>query len=180
MKYHDNDRMISPLEQVSHNYMLNLHNLNYETAFQAALSAETNIENIKNILNETVYDISLIVFPALKRLIDLIPNDIDLYLIASAEAYLIGEDGLASEYLDKATDLNPSDIRVMHERLFQMFNAGLWQMRLLCQQILELDPNDKYARKCLDLIEEDAEFVGMTVGPMDANKWHIWLHDRDE
>jgi len=123
------------------------------TVFLEALSQESSVDEIKQIL---ALDLERITGHALLRLVDLLPQDVDLLLTIVLWYFHFGQDEDAGRYLESAKRIAPYDRRVILTEIYINFGQPADEMLRLCRAALAILPGDKW----VTAIKEELEIKG--------------------
>lgn len=143
-------------------YAKNPSNIDAMMAFMEALAQEKSVDEITKILR---LDFERIAGPALSRLTDLLPLDVDLLLSIALWKYHFGLDEDAHKYLDRAKDIAPFDLRVVQLEIFFSYGDDLGHILSLCQSALSLFPEDEWISVVKRRIEQTGRLTELDGPP---------------
>lgn len=145
------------------------------TAFMDTLAQEKSVEEIRTILS---LDLERIAGPALSRLVDLLPNDVDLLLSIALWKYHFGLDEDAQEYLERAKRIAPFDLRVLQVEIFLSYGNELAYILSLCEAALSIFPDDEWILAIKRTIKGTGQLTELSGPPLNL-RWQKSLLGRD-
>jgi len=117
-----------------------------ERALQEALRRALDPAELRKVA-ERFYAEPEVSVPAFKRLLELIPDDLDVLVELGFVYFLMGEDAEAQRQLERARALNPEHVRVL--TLEAALSRDPKEKILLYRRILEKEPGNEVARRKL-------------------------------
>jgi hypothetical protein len=144
------------------------------TSFIQALADERQPERIREILR---LDFERVAGLSLNRLMDLLPDDVDLLLTAALWKYHFGLDDEARDHLECAKRIAPLDQRVFRVEVFLNYGQDIDYIRALCVAALHSYPTDEWVRGVLRTIDDTGQLTVLEAPPLGL-KWHAALTGR--
>jgi hypothetical protein len=137
------------------------------TAFLEALYRERSVEEIKQILP---LDYERITGHVLLKLVDLLPQDVDLMLTIALWYFHFGQDEDAGRYLECAKRIAPYDRRVVLTEIYLNFGQPADEMLSLCRAALAIFSDDKWVTAIKEEIETKGQVTELR-GPELGLEW---------
>jgi len=141
------------------------------TAFMEELAQEKSVEEIKKILP---LDFERVAGPALLRLADLLPFDVELMLSIALWYYHFGLDDDAHKYLERAKAVAAVDLRVLQIEIFLSYGNDPDYILSLSQSALSLFPDDEWLLAIKQKIEQTGQLAELN-GPPLSLSWQKLL-----
>jgi len=133
------------------------------TTFMEKLGECMSINELKSILD---IDLENVAGPALGRLTDLAPTDLEALLSAAIWSYHYGLDAEAQTYLAKAKAVGPLELNVLQVEIYISYSFGPEYVHALCESALKSFPNDDWLSTTKQSIEKTGELTEMRGPPI--------------
>jgi hypothetical protein len=134
------------------------------TSFMQALESETSIQSIVATL---ALGCEQVTAAALSKLVDLLPTDVDFLLSAALWKYHLGIDEEAHQFLRRAKDAAPLDLRVFQVEIFLNYEIAPEELLSLCCSALQIHPADEWLLTTRAKIEEAGRITELIGPPLD-------------
>lgn len=154
------------LFSVAKKYAENPANIEAMTGFMEALGHEESVDQIRKILS---LDFERITGPALSRLVDLLPSDIDLLLSIAFWRYHFGLDDDAHKYVERAKTIAPFDLRVLQTEIFLSYCNTPDYILSLCHSALTVFPDDEWLLTIKRKIEQTGQLTELKGPPLNLS-----------
>jgi hypothetical protein len=151
------------LVTIAKNYSENPSSIDAMTDFIDALAQEASIDAIRGTLS---FDYEKITGLSLSRLIELLPDNVDLLLSFALWKYQFGLDDDAHRYLEQAKCIAPFDQNVLQVEVFMNYDQPPDYILSLCESALFASPNNEWLINIKQTIEKTGQLTELSSPPL--------------